>query len=331
MTEKIEFVAIKLNELFPNQILGFDVFIYMHLNKKYVKYVGAKDVMDPDQLSKLEFMKVKELFIKKEDLGAYNKFISRSIRKKIEDSKDNEEAKVEIIKNEAKNIIENINSISTDKGAVDWTNNCIELSSAVVKEIGGKRIGNIYDKLKQFLSDKPTLVNHSLSTSSLSVISGMALGFSDSKTLTELSIGGLLHDIGLAELEEKLVEKYLKCEELTSAETELFQTHPHKGVGLLGKLLKVRLISDNVINIVLEHHENALGTGFPHGLPNVKKGYLSKIVSIADGLSLKIVVQNNTDLKYHLLRMQWTPEGDKHIYDNKILTQIISNLKYDEK
>jgi len=131
-----------------------------------------------------------------------------------------------------------------------------------------------------------------------------------------------LHDIGLCEIPKNIMEKYLGLESFSEKEAKEFEKHPELGIQILNKALKVILITDNVLRIVMEHHENALGVGFPLGISNVEKTYLAKIVSIADRLALKIVNTKNTNIKFHIQTFKKEPEGGLQVFDKNLIQQI---------
>jgi HD-GYP domain-containing protein (c-di-GMP phosphodiesterase class II) len=62
-------------------------------------------------------------------------------------------------------------------------------------------------------------------------------------------------------------------------EIQAYETHPFKGMQML---LSLGIVPDDVIAIVYEHHENAIGQGFPRKLRNLKMHPLAKVVAVAD-------------------------------------------------
>ncbi|MBF0363620.1 MAG: HD domain-containing protein [Oligoflexia bacterium] len=321
-----EYKEIKLYDLTANQILDFDIYIYLSINNKFIKYLSRNNFLDDDQLLRLKCKHVIQLFIHKDDINNYNKYLSSSIKGQISQNNLSDNQKMELIKNSACNIIESVNSITGDDGAITWTNNCINLTKIIVSDLSETKISTIYDKLRGLLSTKPTLINHSLSVSSLGVVFGMALGIHDAKSISELALGGLLHDIGFSNTSVDLVEKYLNSNELTSEELSQLKTHPSEGYQIVGKILKSAKITDNIIKIILEHHENAAGSGYPigKGLPSLS--YLCKIVAIADKTSIDILKYKTVDLKYSLAKLLKAQE-ERREYDKVMLTQLLTVIK----
>lgn len=93
----------------------------------------------------------------------------------------------------------------------------------------------------------------------------------------KLSLGALLHDLGLKFIPPEIVNKepHLRSRE----EAEVFESHPIKGAEAIRN---VRNISQDVLLIIAEHHELANGTGFPKKMRDVKISPLARIVSLAN-------------------------------------------------
>jgi putative nucleotidyltransferase with HDIG domain len=101
---------------------------------------------------------------------------------------------------------------------------------------------------------------HSVNVSVLMAGFASTLGFSKDKTF-ELTIGGILHDIGKTRVPEQLLQK---DGVYTMQEMELIRRHPAIGVDILKKMpVKIPEIT---FNIVEQHHERLNGSGYPQKL-----------------------------------------------------------------
>lgn len=100
------------------------------------------------------------------------------------------------------------------------------------------------------------LFHHSICVAVYAVSIGIQLRMNESQ-LFELSLAGLLHDIGLLLSDQSVL---IKKEGLSSEEYEQVKQHPQKGY----ELIKDNpLIPASVQEAVLHHHENINGTGYP--------------------------------------------------------------------
>jgi len=286
-----DYKAIKLHEIYANQILGFDVYLRLPTNNKYLKYIHGASAIDEDQLRRLKFRNVDELYVQAIDFHKYNQLIRDRLRKKLSNKNLTDKEKTEIIKKETARVFDAIDSVTDEEDAIAWTNQCVEMTTCLTSDLTDSKLSLsvLSKKLRAYLSDEPSLINHSLAVSSLSVVLGMLLGIHESKPISELTIGGLLHDIGLKNCSSAIINKYLKQKPLTPEEMLVYKKHPTDGLIAVSKLLKATTISDNVLNIINEHHENPLGKGFPRGLSRFRQSYLAKIVTLADALSVRIL------------------------------------------
>ncbi|MFH1996239.1 MAG: HD domain-containing phosphohydrolase [Candidatus Omnitrophota bacterium] len=81
----------------------------------------------------------------------------------------------------------------------------------------------------------------------------------DENELKTLEYASVLHDAGQLVVPEKVLTKPTK---LTGEEFELVKEHPMRGVKFIRPMKALR----SVIPIILHHHENYDGTGYPKGL-----------------------------------------------------------------
>jgi len=95
--------------------------------------------------------------------------------------------------------------------------------------------------------------------------------------LQDLGVGYLLHDIGKKDISTDILNKKGK---LDDNEWAIIKKHPLIGYELLVKISGK--ISDEVAQIVLQHHEKCDGTGYPKNLTDSEIGRYGKICAIAD-------------------------------------------------
>lgn len=116
---------------------------------------------------------------------------------------------------------------------------------------------------------------HCVNVTILSVVTAIALGFTDEQ-LRQLSQAALLHDIGKTHISKEILNK---PDILTAEEYQEIQKHPQYGYDILKEN---DTISSVVRNAVYSHHENEDGTGYPRGFAGDKIHIFAKIIHIAD-------------------------------------------------
>lgn len=133
-------------------------------------------------------------------------------------------------------------------------------------------------KIVQLISTQPYLLKHAIGTSILSLLLAKAAKFHSEKALLTIGIGALLHDIGMSRLQFDPDAR----ENLTSQEWKELKQHPEIGKRLADPMSVVP--SESKI-IIMQHHEQPNGLGYPNNLHASDIYFPAKIVSIADSFS----------------------------------------------
>ncbi|MCM1388259.1 MAG: HD-GYP domain-containing protein [Bacillus sp. (in: Bacteria)] len=97
----------------------------------------------------------------------------------------------------------------------------------------------------------------------------------DEQTIRDVTISGLLHDVGKTKIPDSIIKK---PDKLTQQEYDIVKRHPREGYDIL----KNSALSSHILNAVLMHHERCDGTGYPDGLTDAQIDSYAKIVAIAD-------------------------------------------------
>ncbi|MFA6014618.1 MAG: HD-GYP domain-containing protein [Gallionellaceae bacterium] len=116
---------------------------------------------------------------------------------------------------------------------------------------------------------------HSVSAAALAVSFGQVLNFSQSE-ISELCIGGFLHDLGNAKIPGKILHK---PEKLDDTEFTLIKKHVDYSAEILHE---IRGISEIAFESVAQHHERFDGTGYPRGLKADEISIYGQMMSIID-------------------------------------------------
>ncbi|MEB3328399.1 MAG: diguanylate cyclase [Candidatus Sericytochromatia bacterium] len=134
-----------------------------------------------------------------------------------------------------------------------------------VNAIGAPRQGShelFYSLARAFASAIeariPNMLGHSETVGDLARRMGEALGLPPDKQ-EALQIAGLLHDVGMMAVPERVI---FKTDQLDESDWSLMREHPARGVGLLAKFSTF----SGLLEAVLYHHEHWDGTGYPEGL-----------------------------------------------------------------
>lgn len=112
--------------------------------------------------------------------------------------------------------------------------------------------------------------------------------------IENIKTAGLLHDIGKIGIRDNIL---LKPSKLSNSEYDIIKTHPEKAV----KILKTIDDFEDILDIILAHHERFDGKGYPKGLKNKKIPIGAKIIALADtfdAITTSRVYRKASDFKY---------------------------------
>lgn len=149
----------------------------------------------------------------------------------------------------------------------------------------GSVIGDI---VEQLLKNRQAIINvvdlrsfddytysHCLNVAILSVVMGTVLKL-DRKTLKELAMGALLHDIGKVFIDKSIINKPSK---LTEEEFDIVKKHCRAGYDYISQGCSIPKAS---LEAVLSHHEKYNGKGYPDKLSGDAIHIFGRIICVAD-------------------------------------------------
>ena len=147
------------------------------------------------------------------------------------------------------------------------------LVSNALNLINGNSL-HLFDMLHNLQTHDDSVYEHSTNVALISAAIGKWLNLSE-QDIYNLTLSGLLHDIGKLSLPAELLNK---PEKLTDEEFAVIKSHPKKGY----EYLRDYPCDIRIKEACLLHHERCDGSGYPFGVTGNKISDYAKIVSIAD-------------------------------------------------
>lgn len=138
-----------------------------------------------------------------------------------------------------------------------------------------------FDEITKIMADLPNEESkHAMATCMVCLIICEEMEIKQPLVLEKMAKAALLHDIGLRYIPQEFQKR--PQHEWTLEERQAYESHPVKTVEALRDLKE---ITNDVLISIAEHHENALGTGFPKKIRDVKMSPLGRILSCANYFS----------------------------------------------
>jgi HD-GYP domain-containing protein (c-di-GMP phosphodiesterase class II) len=125
------------------------------------------------------------------------------------------------------------------------------------------------------------LAKSSINTAILSALIAQELKLINHKIL-QITTGALLHDVGMLRLPREILEKRGR---LLDAERQQVRSHPLHGYKIVTKEIPC---SEEVVAIVLQHHERWDGVGYPRKTAGKEISLGARIVSVADAFEAMV-------------------------------------------
>jgi putative nucleotidyltransferase with HDIG domain len=266
-----EMVPVPIKEMIGGVKVPVDLHVRLS-DDKYVIVAKAGTYTQVEQFLSFENKKVDTLYVRKED---YRRYVGQNVHVAttvIAQTSLAPQAKSSLLSQASASVMAEVRDLGFSPEVYE--------NAKLVAEATLQLIEQNFDLMATLTSlgaGAKGVLDHSIATSVLSVMIAKSHGWVKKNTLDKIALGALLHDIGKKELPIALQEKPRGL--MTQEEVELYETHPFRGAELLRTLT---VVPDDVVAILLEHHENAIGQGYPRRLKDVRLNPLSRLVAIAN-------------------------------------------------
>lgn len=262
---------IKVSEVRPNCILARDV-----VTKTGVVILAKNTMLNSVNFTKIEQNDINYVYVWEDSIDdtipAFKQKEVHTVEdqtKFVADRQEFKEFNTSYTENlsEVSGILDSIGN----GGGID-KNKLFDITKDVMGKINCK--SDIFTYLSYLKDIKDYTYSHSLNVSLLCNMFSRWLNLSEEET-EDLTVAGILHDIGKLKIDEKILNKKGK---LTDEEFNEIKKHPSIGY----EMIKDIDIADSIKEAVLMHHEKINGTGYPSGLKGDEISKYAKIVSICD-------------------------------------------------
>lgn len=267
-----EYTAITGNTLLNDSNMEFDLYLRIgsNGNTKHVLFCRGTDGFNQEKKEELLSRNIERLYITTEDKEKYLKYQERNLKNIINDKSRSSREKSGVIYQVAQNLILNLvddtKSGKNMERVSEWVQNTV---SHIVED------EDTYTSLFDVISHDYQICTHSVNVSAIGLLFGKYLGF-DSHELNRLGAGMLLHDIGKTTIALNVINK---PGHLNGEEFHAMKKHPKAGLELLEHRSNVNVLS---LKVVIQHHENYDGSGYPFGIGGSELHLFSRMARIID-------------------------------------------------
>lgn len=267
-----------------NRALNFDVYVQRSENS-FTKIFKKGDMIDWERVALYEGKGITHFYLKANDYKVYGVFVERLGEQLIEnvDKFSPEEAR-ELLRDLAQfTVHEMIEQQKIDERSVYNAQNvvsgCLDVLASDPKGILS---------ILNMLANQPYILKHSMMVSVFAIILGKADGMTSETNLKIIGLGGFLHDVGVGQLTFDPED----ADQLSPEQRREMNRHPEIGRQLLDRVKGIR---SEVLQIIMQHHEQPNGNGYPNSLRENEIYHPAKIVAIADSFCSLITKRSYRD------------------------------------
>ena len=317
------YVELKFESIASGQVLPFALFIQIYnarTKKHYLRKICHENTVYTDGLRQiLEKRQLASAFIRADDYGRFLEYLATLKAVPGFDQNITSNQKKRLVYGKA---VESVTEILADP----FDNKNVESGIDLVDDMFRTMVEDpvvFQDIFKLFKRDS-SIFTHSANVCLMAVSFGLYLGL-DPKSVHQLGLGALFHDVGMNRIDRNILGKRTP---LTANEWREIKKHPEKGYDLLRSSVSVPLSS---LHIVLEHHEIEGGGGYPRGLQGnkiTKKALLFRVIDKFDGATTDQPYRKALSASEALKRIYLDEPSE---YWQKIITRFIEFLGGREK
>lgn len=272
VTEEGKFREINIEFLAKGEGEAFDIFYKTESfgTDKFVKFASTEPRHQEKVKRLLEEGTDQDFYIHEEDLFKYYSHATRSLRAVMSNPNIPVKVKTEKIYEVSKGVMKEFFDNNTSEKILETSEEVMEMMEECMStaEAGFHGITEITSK------DYYTYT-HSVNVGLYCMTFGVKSKMPKNDT-RELSLGGMLHDVGKAKVDYALINKDGK---LTDEEFEKMKIHTTEGAKTLSGM---HCFASNVVRMASEHHEKFKGGGYPIGKIGNEIHLFARICKIMD-------------------------------------------------
>ncbi len=266
-------VSLQLLMRIKKEVL-FDVYV-KRSKTKYTKLLKKGDEIDMSQIQSYADKGIEYFYVTENDYADYMKYLDILSKKFLGPNADTSSPDTVLVMREL--VQSSLREIcKSTEITTEQINRAEIVIDTCIKELAENPKGLL--KIIKSMSRYEYMYRHSLMTSIFTIMLAKADGITHATTLSNIGLGAFLHDIGVAQIS---FDPELK-EDLTGEERKEMERHPELGKRMVDGVKGIR---DEVLFIIMQHHEQPNGHGYPNCIKGESIYKPARIVAIADSFS----------------------------------------------
>ena len=267
-----DYLKVDIGNFVTGKSLPCSIFVRIG-KRKFLKLANSYEEMPRETLDRFRQNHKRHLYVARDeycDLIDFNLDIASAINKK----------RTKLAPEKVRNFIKYTGEVVLEGIFIEGLNQRILRSAKEYTKLVFEVIrdeDDIIHLLTSLADHSDSLYAHSLEVAMLSWLVGRKLGWHSEPVLFKVFLAGLLHDIGLKEVDKSLLQK--KRALWTYEEVNLYESHAKKGMEILNSCERV---PEEAILAAYHHHEDCVGKGFPQRLKKHQTSPIARLIRVVD-------------------------------------------------
>lgn len=267
----MNFTPIFVSDFTPDEILEFNVYIFLSLNGILITLLRAGEALTREKIHKAHEAHQNVLYLHKDDLPLFQ----FHYKGKHPNQRSNTE-KFSELDHACRDILSDVFTESVKDNTFGRSSELLgELKKILQEYVQKSNAANALETISYFINRSGNPYNHAIN---VAVYSGVFAGLLSHPHPIDVALAGLFHDLGLSQLDEKFHEVDPTLVE--EPDRAIFETHLDRSIDLLRN--KKVILPESSFTAISQHHEKISGTGYPHQLIGARISPEARILAIAD-------------------------------------------------
>lgn len=284
-----QYCKINTNRLLNFEKIPCDCFIKLS-DDKYIRVLKENELDFQTIILKYQEKKIRYFYIRHQDYPSLTKYIATSISSKLTDKQINSKDRIDIEFASIDFVFEEIENLGISKDVIETIDNVVESNILIIK-----KQPKLFSLIKNIMKDRDYRYEHGLLASYLSGAIATQMEWNTESTLQKLSFAGILHDLSIEDSTLCCLHDLRPDHSKITAEQKKFLNLHTIKVSQMIKDSKSSFPAD-IDTIIMSHHENEDGTGYPRKLNSSNLSPMACIFIIAKDFAKKIYEKKTSHL-----------------------------------